>query len=82
VAPSLPIDQGLHALSGAASQAQHLAQSVGHAAAGAAGAAAHAAGAAAGGGGAADELYEQVVERLRRELLVERERMGDLLGDL
>ena len=78
VAPSLPIEQGLHAVSGAASQATHLAQSVGHAAAGAAGAAAH----AAGGGGAADELYEQVVERLRRELLVERERMGDLLGDL
>ena len=29
-----------------------------------------------------DEIYEQVVERLRRDLLVERERMGDLLGDL
>jgi hypothetical protein len=29
-----------------------------------------------------DELYEHVVERLRRELLFERERMGDLLGDL
>jgi len=29
-----------------------------------------------------DELYEHVVERLRRDLLVERERMGDLLGDL
>jgi hypothetical protein len=29
-----------------------------------------------------DELYEQVVERLRRDLIVERERMGDLLGDL
>jgi hypothetical protein len=77
VAPSLPIEQGLHAVSGVASQATHLAQSVGHAAAGAAGAAAHAAGA-----GGADELYEQVVERLRRDLLVERERMGDLLGDL
>ena len=40
--------------------------------------------AAAGGGGASniDEIYEQVVERLRRDLLVERERMGDLLGDL
>jgi hypothetical protein len=35
-------------------------------------------------GGAADDeaVYEQLVERLRRELLVERERMGDLLGDL
>jgi hypothetical protein len=30
----------------------------------------------------ADELYELVVSRLRRDLLVERERMGDLLGDL
>jgi hypothetical protein len=29
-----------------------------------------------------DAIYEQVVERLRRELLAERERMGDLLGDL
>ena len=29
-----------------------------------------------------EEVYDQVVERLRRELLVERERMGDLLGDL
>ena len=29
-----------------------------------------------------DEIYEQVVERLRRDLLAERERMGDLLGDL
>jgi hypothetical protein len=29
-----------------------------------------------------DDVYEQVVDRLRRDLLVERERMGDLLGDL
>ncbi|HSI80974.1 MAG TPA: hypothetical protein VK919_10015, partial [Solirubrobacterales bacterium] len=29
-----------------------------------------------------DELYEQFAERLRRELLLERERIGDLLGDL
>jgi len=29
-----------------------------------------------------DEIYEQVVERLRRDLLAERERMGDLLGEL
>ena len=29
-----------------------------------------------------DDLYEHVVARLRRDLLVERERMGDLLGDL
>jgi hypothetical protein len=28
-----------------------------------------------------DEVYEQVVERLRRDLVAERERMGDLLGD-
>jgi hypothetical protein len=31
---------------------------------------------------ATDELYEHIVERLRRDLLFERERMGDLLGDL
>ena len=30
----------------------------------------------------ADDLYEHMVERLRRDLLFERERMGDLLGDL
>jgi len=29
-----------------------------------------------------DEIYEQVVERLRHDLLVERERMGDLIGGL
>ncbi len=29
-----------------------------------------------------DEIYEAVVERLRRDLLIERERMGDLVGDL
>jgi hypothetical protein len=30
---------------------------------------------------AADHVYENVVERLRRDLLAERERMGNLLGD-
>jgi hypothetical protein len=29
-----------------------------------------------------DEIYEQVIERLRHDLLVERERMGDLIGGL
>lgn len=29
-----------------------------------------------------DDLYDQVVERLRRDLLAERERMGDILGQL
>ena len=29
-----------------------------------------------------DDVYEQVLERLRRDLLTERERMGDLLGEL
>jgi hypothetical protein len=29
-----------------------------------------------------DDIYDHVVERLRRDLLAERERMGDLLGDL
>jgi hypothetical protein len=37
---------------------------------------------AAHGGSDIEDIYEQVVQRLRRELLVERERMGDLLGDL
>lgn len=32
--------------------------------------------------GSIDDVYEQVLERLRRDLLTERERMGDLLGDL
>jgi hypothetical protein len=35
-----------------------------------------------GGGGDIDEIYDQVIEKLRRELLADRERMGDLLGDL
>src|SRR5262249_10504521 len=35
-----------------------------------------------GGGGDIDELYDQVMQRLRRDLLADRERMGDLLGDL
>ena len=35
-----------------------------------------------GGGGDIDEIYDQVIERLRRELLADRERMGDVLGDL
>jgi hypothetical protein len=34
----------------------------------------------AGVGGDPDELYEQMIERLRRDLLDERERMGDLVG--
>ncbi len=36
----------------------------------------------AGASPEADDMYEQVIERLRRDLLTERERMGDLLGDL
>jgi hypothetical protein len=39
----------------------------------------------AGGEAAArdpDELYEQMIERLRRDLLDERERMGDLVGGI
>jgi hypothetical protein len=35
---------------------------------------------AAGAGADPDELYEQMIERLRRDLLDERERMGDLVG--
>jgi hypothetical protein len=36
----------------------------------------------AGGGADLEAIYEHVVDRLRRDLLVERERMGDLVGDL
>jgi hypothetical protein len=36
----------------------------------------------AGASSEADDMYEHVIERLRRDLLTERERMGDLLGDL
>jgi hypothetical protein len=35
-----------------------------------------------GGGGDIEEIYDQVIERLRRDLLADRERMGDVLGDL
>jgi hypothetical protein len=35
-----------------------------------------------GGGGDIEEIYDQVMQRLRRDLLADRERMGDLLGDL
>jgi len=44
--------------------------------------AAAAAGGGRGGSDNIDEIYEKVVDRLRRDLLVEREKMGDLLGDL
>jgi hypothetical protein len=36
----------------------------------------------AGASPEADDMYEHIIERLRRDLLTERERMGDLLGDL
>jgi hypothetical protein len=51
----------------------------------AAGGAVAAGGASASHAGAspeADDMYEHIIERLRRDLLTERERMGDLLGDL
>jgi hypothetical protein len=35
-----------------------------------------------GGGGDIEEIYTQVIDRLRRDLLADRERMGDVLGDL
>ena len=35
-----------------------------------------------GATGDMDEIYDQVLRRLRRDLLREREQMGDLLGDL
>jgi hypothetical protein len=38
--------------------------------------------AASSGGGDIEEIYDQVIERLRRDLLADRERMGDVLGDL
>ena len=48
----------------------------------AAGAATSAAGAAAGAAAALDDQYEHMLERLRRDLLAERERMGDLVDYL
>ena len=39
-------------------------------------------GGGAGGGGDIEEIYDQVMQRLRRDLLADRERMGDVLGDL
>ena len=64
-------------LSGVADAARHEAQALGAALPGQ----------AAGLLGAAgvpnvDDIYEGIIERLRRDLLAERERMGDLLGDL
>jgi len=44
--------------------------------------AAAAAAAAAGGGLQLDDIYDDVLRRLKRDLLREREQMGDLLGDL
>ena len=41
-----------------------------------------AAAAAAGGGLQLDDIYDDVLRRLKRDLLREREQMGDLLGDL
>ena len=37
---------------------------------------------AGGAGGDIEEIYDQVMQRLRRDLLADRERMGDMLGDL
>jgi hypothetical protein len=34
------------------------------------------------GGADIEEIYDQVMQRLRRDLLADRERMGDMLGDL
>jgi hypothetical protein len=37
---------------------------------------------AGGAGSDIEEIYDQVMQRLRRDLLADRERMGDMLGDL
>jgi hypothetical protein len=42
----------------------------------------HPPGAAGGGGPQLDDIYDHVLRRLKRDLLREREQMGDLLGDL
>jgi hypothetical protein len=39
-------------------------------------------GSSGGGGSDIEEIYDQVMQRLRRDLLADRERMGDMLGDL
>jgi hypothetical protein len=65
--------------SGLASQAAGAVES---AAASVPGALAPAVAQAAGAAAQVEEIYEQVVERLRRDVLAERERMSDLIGDL
>jgi hypothetical protein len=94
--PELPAAPDLSSAGGIADAARTAAGALGAdlppqvtdllgAAAGAPGGAAPAAAGAAPGGASApnvDEIYEGVIERLRRDLIVERERMGDLLGNL
>jgi hypothetical protein len=86
--PSLP--SGLPSIPSALGAAQRAGEALGvplpagvsDAATGVSEALAQLSGAAPGGAPDIDEIYEGVVERLRRDLLVERERMGDLLGNI
>ena len=91
--PEAPAPPDLSSLGGAADTARHAADAMGvalppqvNALLGAVpGGAPGGAPSGAAPGGAApnvDELYEGIIERLRRDLIVERERMGDLLGSL
>ena len=63
-------NQGMAAAQGVAGQAQDAAAALDHPA-----------GAAAGAPADAEEMYEQVVERLRRDLIAELEQNGHLLRD-
>jgi hypothetical protein len=79
--------QGMGALQGAMGQAEHAVQgAVGQAEHAAQGAAGQAAGAAEHAAGAVakhdpEEIYEQVVDRLKRDLLGELEQHGHLLRE-
>jgi S-DNA-T family DNA segregation ATPase FtsK/SpoIIIE len=88
--PTLDDLPGADAVTAAAGEAANAASAVGGAAAGVGSAAQGVGSAAAGAAGAAagpaaehsaDEIYEQVVDRLRRQLLQEREQLGDLTGE-
>jgi hypothetical protein len=76
--PSMPQLPDLPSLPTAGALAQQAAQAVGGALPGGA---AGLLGAPAAAMPNIDDLYEGILERLRRDLLAERERMGDLLGD-
>jgi hypothetical protein len=84
--PSLPATPDLSSPGGVADAARRAADAMGIAVPPEAAGLVDAARNLAGGGLPAapdlDALYDGIVERLKRDLLAERERMGDLLGNL